>query len=412
MDVMYGCCCGVDVHKNSITACVLWAEAKGKSRQEKRMFGTFTRDLLAFSDWLRECGVTHVAMESTGVYWKPVWHILEGQFELLLANAQHVKAIPGKKTDRKDSAWLGELLQHGLLKSSFVPPEPIRELRDLTRYRVNLAQECNRIANRIQKVLEDANLKLASVATDALGASGRAMLKAILAGESDPEKLADMARGKLRHKLTELQLALAGHVTGHHRFLLRELLEHLEFIESKMIRLEQEIAERLRPFEDTVRRLCTVPGIDVLSAWGIISEIGLDMHQFADAKHLASWAGLCPGNWESAGKRKSGRVRKGSAWLRRHLCQSAWAVSTKKDNYLSALFRRLAARRGVKRASIAVAHTLLCIAFRILRDPVEYRDLGPDYFDKLHPIRLKNRLVKRLEGLGFQVTLEARPLPA
>jgi transposase len=340
-----------------------------------------------------------------------VWHILEGHFELLLVNAQHVKALPGKKTDRKDSAWLAELLQHGLLKSSFVPPEPIRELRDLTRYRVNLAQECNRIANRIQKVLEDANLKLASVATDALGASGRAMLQAILAGQSDPEKLADLARGKLRHKLAELQLALEGHVTEHHRFLLQELLDHLQFIEAKMTRLEEEIAKRLRPFEDTVRRLCTVPGIDRVSAWGIISEIGLNMEQFPDTKHLASWAGLCPGNWESAGKRKGGRTRKGSAWLRRHFCQSAWGVSTKQNNYLSALFRRLAARRGVKRATIAVAHALLCIAYRILKDPVEYRDLGPDYFDKLHPLRLKNRLVKRLEGLGFQVTLETRPHP-
>ena len=412
MDVVYRCCCGIDVHKNSVTACVLWAETEGKSRQEKRMFGTFTQDLLALSDWLQARGVTHVAMESTGVYWKPVWHILEGQFELLLVNAQHVKAIPGKKTDRKDSAWLAELLQHGLLKSSFVPPAPICELRDLTRYRVNLAQECNRIANRIQKVLEDANIKLASVATDALGASGRAMLKAMIAGQEDAEELADLSRGLLRRKIPQLQQAMEGRVTTHHRFLLKELLDQLEFIESKMTRLEQEIAGRLRPFEDTVRRLCTVPGIDRVTAWGIISEIGLDMGKFEDAKHLASWAGLCPGNWESAGKRQSGRIRKGSAWLRRHLCQSAWAVSTKKDNYLSALFRRLAARRGVKRASIAVAHALLCVAYRILRDPVTYRDLGPDYFDRLHPQRLQNRLVKRLEGLGFQVTLQARPLPA
>jgi transposase len=412
MDVVYRCCCGLDVHKDSVTACVLWAERKGKSQQEKRRFGTFTRNLLALSDWLHECGVTQVAMESTGVYWKPEWHVLEGQFELLLVNAQHVKAIPGQKTDRKDSAWLAELLQHGLLKSSFVPPEPIREWRDLTRYRVNLAQECNRIANRIQKVLEDANLKLASVATDALGASGRAMLKAVIAGEQDVEKLAEMSRGLLRRKIPELQLALEGYVSQHHRFLLQELLDHLEFVEGKMTRLEQEIAERLRPFEDTVRRLCTVPGIDRVSAWGIISEIGLNMDQFEDAKHLASWARLCPGNRESAGKRKSGRIRKGSAWLRRHLCQSAWGVSTKQNNYLSALFRRLAARRGVKRATMAVAHALLSIAYRILKDTAVYRDLGPDYFDQLHPQRLKNRLVKRLEGLGFQVTLEARPLPA
>ena len=411
MDVVYRCCCGVDVHKDSVTACVLWAEAGGKNRQEKRKFGTFTRQLLELSEWLRQCGVTHVVMESTGVYWKPVWHVLEGHFELLLANAQHVKAIPGKKTDPRDAGWLAELLQHGLLKSSFVPPEPIRGLRDLTRYRVNLAQECNRIANRIQKVLEDANIKLASVATDPLGASGRAMLKAIIAGELNVEKLAEMSRGLLRRKIPQLQLALEGRVREHHRFLLGELLEHLEFVESKMVRLEKEIGERLRPFEDTVRRLCTVPGIDRVSAWGIISEIGLHMQQFPDAHHLASWAGLCPGNWESAGKRTSGRTRKGSAWLRRHLCQSAWAVSTKQNNYLSALFRRLAARKGVKRATIAVAHALLVIAYHILKEPVEYRDLGADYFDKLHPDRLKRKLVKRLEGLGFQVTITPSPQP-
>jgi transposase len=384
---------------------VLWIEGS-KSGREKRKFGTFTRDLLALSDWLRECRVTHVAMESTGVYWKPVFHVLEGQFELLVVNAQHVKAIPGKKTDPRDAAWLAELLQHGLLKSSFIPPEPIRELRDLTRYRVNLAQECNRIANRIQKVLEDANLKLASVATDPLGVSGRAMLKAIIAGERDVEKLAEMSRGLLRRKIPQLQLALEGRVSNHHRFLLQELMDHLEFIESKMTRLEQEIAERLRPFEETVRRLCTVPGIDRLSAWGIISEIGLNMEQFPDEHHLASWAGLCPGNWESAGKRKSGRIRKGSAWLRRHLCQSAWGVSTKQNTCLSALFRRLAARRGVKRATIAVAHALLVIIYHILSRPVEYRDLGSHYFDRLHPDRLKRKLVKRLEGLGFQVSLQ------
>jgi transposase len=410
MQVVYRCCCGLDVHKESVAACVLWAEDKGRARRETRVFDTCTRELLALADWLRQCGVSHVAMESTGVYWKPVWHILESHFELLLVNAQHVKAIPGRKTDRRDCEWLAELLQHGLVKGSFVPPQPIRELRDLTRYRVTLAQECNRIANRIQKVLEDANLKLASVATDALGASGRAMLKAIIAGEQDAAKLAEMARGLLRRKIPQLTLALDGRASAHHRFLLQELIDHLEFVESKMTRLEAQIAERLRPFEDTVNRLCGVPGLDRVSAWGIISEIGLDMSHFPDAHHLASWAGLCPGNWESAGKRKSGRTRKGSAWLRRHLCQSAWAVSTKKNNYLSSLFRRLAARRGVKRATIAVAHALLVIAYEILKNGVDYRELGPNYFDKLHPLRLTRRLVKRLEGLGFQVALAARPV--
>src|ERR1700756_4300747 len=248
MEVVYPCCCGLDVHKKSITACVLWAEAKGKSRKEKKRFGTFTHDLLRLADWLGQCGVTHVAMESTGVYWKPVWNILAEQFEVLLVNAQHIKAVPGRKTDQKDSEWIADLLQHGLLRGSFVPPQPTRELRDLTRYRVSLVQEINRIANRIQKVLEDANIKLASVATDALGASGRAILEAMLAGEQDAARLAEMSRGLLRNKIPELQQALEGRVTAHHRFLLRELLDHLYFVESQMRRIEQEVEERLGPF--------------------------------------------------------------------------------------------------------------------------------------------------------------------
>lgn len=412
MDVLHACCCGLDVHKKGVTACVLWAEPKGKKRKEKREFETMTRDLLALSDWLRACGVTHVAMESTGVYWKPVWNILEGEFEVLLVNAQHIKAVPGRKTDQNDAEWIANLLQHGLLRGSFIPPTPIRELRDLTRYRASLAQECNRIANRIQKVLEDGNIKLASVATDALGASGRAMLKAMIEGEEDAEKLAEMSRGLLRNKIPALQRALEGRIRSHHRFLLKELLEHLEFVESKMARLEQEIGEHLRPFEERVDRLCTIPGVEWLTASGLIAEIGVNMEQFPDAAHLSSWAGLCPGSHESAGKRKSGRIRKGSAWLRRCLCQAAWAVSTKKNNYLSALYRRLAARRGKKRAIIAVAHTLLQIAYYILRDGKCYRELGADFFDRLHPNRAKRYLVKRLERLGFQVSLAPAPQPA
>jgi transposase len=402
MQVMCEVCCGLDVHKKSVTACVLWASG----RQQRREFGTFTKDLLALSDWLRSCGVTHVALESTGVYWKPVWNLLEGQFDVLLANAQHIKAVPGRKTDQKDSEWIADLLQHGLLRASFVPPTPIRELRDLTRYRASLAQEMNRIANRIQKVLEDANIKLASVASNTLGASGRAMLEAMVKGEQDSQRLAEMSRGLLRNKIPELQEALQGRVTTHHRFLLRELLDHLYFVETKMRRIEQEIEERLGPFQSEVARLCTIPGVDRVTAWGLLAEIGLNMSQFPDAQHLASWAGLCPGAHESAGKRKSGKIRKGSLWLRRCLCQGAWAVSTKKGNYLSALFRRLAARRGKKRATIAVAHNLLVIAYYILRDQVCYRDLGPDYFDRLDPEGLRRRLTKRLEGLGFKVTLE------
>jgi transposase len=403
MEVVHEVCCGLDVHKKGVTACVLWASGR---RRQTRAFGTFTRELLELGDWLRACGVTHVAMESTGVYWKPVWNLLEGEFKVLLVNAQHIKAVPGRKTDQKDSEWIADLLQHGLLRASFVPPTPIRELRDLTRYRASLAQEINRIANRIQKVLEDANIKLASVATDTLGASGRAMLEAMVKGEQDSQRLAEMAQGKLRNKIPELQEALQGRVSRHHRFLLRELLDHLYFVESKMQRIEQEVAERLGPFQSEVARLCTIPGVDLVTAWGLLAEIGLSMKQFPDAQHLASWAGLCPGSHESAGKRKSGKIRKGSLWLRRCLCQGAWAVSTKKNNYLSALYRRLAVRRGSKRATIAVAHKLLVIAYYILRDGTCYSDLGADYFDRLNPEGLRRRLTKRLEGLGFKVTLE------
>jgi transposase len=402
MEVVHEVCCGLDVHKKRVTACVLWASGR---RRQTREFGTFTKNLLEMSDWLRSCGVTPVALESTGVYWKPVWNLLEGQFAVLLVNAQHIKAVPGRKTDQKDSEWIADLLQHGLLRASFVPPTPTRELRDLTRYRASLTQGINRIANRIQKVLE-ANSKLASVATDTWGASGRAILEAIVNGEQDSQRLAEMAQGKLRNKIPELQEALQGRVSAHHRFLLRELLEHLYFVESKMQRIEQEVAERLGPFQSEVARLCTIPGVDRVTAWGLLAEIGLDMSQFPDARHLASWAGLCPGSHESAGKRKSGKIRKGSLWLRCCLCQAAWAVSTKKSNYLSAFYRRLAARRGSKRATIAVAHNLLAIAYYILRDGTCYQDLGPDHFDRLDPEGLRRRLTKRLQALGFKVTLE------
>jgi transposase len=322
MEVLYPCCCGLDAHKKSITARVLWAKDKGRSRREKRRFGTFTRDLLALADWLRECRVTHVAMESTGVYWKPVWNILDGQFEVLLVNAQHIKAVPGRKTDQKDSDWIADLLQHGLLRGSFVPPQSTRELRDLTRYRVSLTQEINRIANRIQKVFEDANIKLASVATDPLGASGRAMLEAMLRGEEDATRLAEMSKGLLRNKIPELKLALEGRMTEHHRFLLRQLYDHFCFTEAKLEEIEGEIDRRMRPFEEQVARLCTIPGVDRVTAWGLLAEIGRNMDQFPSAAHLASWACLCPGNCESAGKRLSGRMRKGNASLR----QPVWLL--------------------------------------------------------------------------------------
>ena len=406
MENIFPRCAGLDVHKESVEACVRRMEPAAQSQQPTRHWGTMTRDLLAMADWMAAQGVTHVAMESTGVYWKPIYNILESRFTVLLVNARHLKQVPGRKSDVRDCQWIAQLLQHGLLRASFVPPTPIRELRDLTRYRASLAQEINRIANRIQKVLEDANIKLGSVATDTLGASGRAMLEAIVSGEQDSQRLAEMSRGLLRNKIPQLQQALEGRVTEHHRFLLRELLDHLYFVESKMRRIEQEVEERLGPFQHEVVRLCTIPGVDRVTAWGLLAEIGLNMRQFPDAQHLASWAGLCPGSHESAGKRKSGKIRKGSLWLRRCLCQAAWAVSTKRNNYLSALYRRLAARRGSKRATIAVAHNLLVIAYYLLRDQTCYQDLGPDYFDRLNPEGLRRRLTKRLENLGFKVILE------
>src|SRR2546429_94026 len=381
MEVVYPCCCGLDVHKKSITACVLWAEAKGKSRKEKKRFGTFTHDLLQLADWLAQCGVTHAAMESTGVYWKPVWNILAVQFEVLLVNAQHIKAVQGRETEQKDSEWIADLLQHGLLRGSFVPPRPTREL-------------------------EDANIKVASVATDALGASGRAMLEAMLAGEQDAARLAELSKGLLRNKIPELKLALQGRMTEHHRFLLRQLFDHLRFTESKLSQIEQEIDRRMRPFQDEVIRLCTIPGVDQVTAWGILSEIGLDMNQFPSAEHLSSWASLCPGNFESAGKRLSGKMRKGNVSLRRCLSQAAWAISMTKNNYLSALYRRIAARRGAKRAIMAVAHALLVIAYHMLKRKEDYRELGADHFDRIDMNRTRRSLVRRLERLGHKVTLE------
>jgi transposase len=345
-------------------------------------------------------------MESTGVYWKPVWNILEGQFEVLLVNAQHIKAVPGRKTDQKDCEWIAELLQHGLLRASFVPDRPVRELRDLTRYRVSLTQEVNRIANRIQKVLEDANIKLASVASDPLGSSGRSMLRAIVGGNENADELAQMSKGILRNKIPELRGALEGRLTDHHRFMLKLLLEQLSSIEATIDKVEQEVEKRMRPFEETVHLLDTIPGVDLVTAWSLLAEIGFNMEQFPSAAHLASWGGLCPGNYESAGKRLSGKSRKGSAALRRCLCQVASVISHQHNNYLSARYRRIAARRGNKRAIFAVAHAVLVIAYHMIKDHKVYKDLGADYFDRRNAERLRRSLVQRLERLGYGVTLE------
>jgi transposase len=411
MRIVYARCCGLDVHKKSISACLLTSDERGETQQQLRRFGTMTRDLLELSDWLTGNGVTHVAMESTGVYWKPVWNILEGACTILLVNAQHVKAVPGRKTDAKDCPWIADLLQHGLLRGSFVPPSPIRQLRDLTRTRASLRQDHTAVANRMQKILEDANIKMASVASDWLGVSGRAILSRLLDGEEDSRKLADLCCGRLREKIPEMQLALQGRMTEHHRWMLRLQREQLEFLEGQIAQLEAKIQEHLRAYQQAVELCMTIPGIEAVAAANLIAEIGVNMDQFPSAQHLASWAGLCPGNNESAGKRLSGKARNGSVWLRRSLCQAAWAASHSKNTYLSAQFRRLAARKGKKRAIVAVGHTILVILFPMLKNQQPYRDLGADYFDRHNSEQLKRSLLRRLERLGLQVSVLA-PAPA
>lgn len=412
MQVVYSRCCGLDVHKDQVTACVLVLGEGGKREVRLKEFRTYRKELQKLKLWLYANKVMQVAMESTGVYWKPVWHILEGHFPLLLANPYHMHNIPGRKTDQKDAEWIADLLAHGLLKASFVPKRPIQELRDLTRYRAKLKQEYNRVHNRIAKVLEDAGIKLGSVASDILGTTGRKIIRALIAGEQRPEWLADKAVGLLRNKREELRLVLRGEVSEHHRYLLGELLDDLERIEAKLLRLEEEITRRMAPYQKQLERLNTIPGVDWITAWTILAELGDDMSQFPDAAHAASWAGLVPGSYESAGKRKSTRTRHGNAWLRRALCQSAWAVSHKKDCYLTAHFYRCAGRRGTKKAILATAHQMLVIAFHILRDGTRYQERGGDHFDRLQPERARQKLTARLERLGWEVVLKPRPAAA
>ena len=407
MQIVYSSCAGLDVHKKSVVACRIQAEGKSSLRREVKTFGTMTRDLLGLSDWLDERSVTHVAMESTGVFWKTVFNILEGTFEILLVNARHIKQVPGRKTDVKDCHWIAQLLQHGLLKGSFVPERSQRDLRDLTRHRAQLISEQTRVANRVHKILEDANIKLGSVATDILGVSGRLMIQAIVDGQSAPETMAELARGRLRKKRDELAAALEGHVTDHHRFMLQTLWDHLQYIENLVATLDARIEELMRPFEHEIAQLVTIPGVQKQVAYGLIAEVGTNMDQFPTAAHLASWAGVCPGNNESAGKRKSGKTAKGNRWLRRCLSQAAWAASHTKETYLSAQYRQIAKRRGKKRAIIAVAHSILGIVYHLLANGTTYQELGGDYFDRLRPERLRRYYVKRLQNLGYDVDLQA-----
>jgi transposase len=407
MQVLYTHCAGLDVHKKTVVACLITPALQGGWQHETRTFGTMTRDLLALSDWLLTAGCTHVAMESTGEYWKPVFNILEAHFAVLLVNAQHIKAVPGRKTDVKDAQWIAELLQHGLLRASFIPPPAQRELRELTRHRSTFVRERATLVNRVQKVLESANIKLASVATDVLGVSGRAILQALIAGESAPGAMAELAKGRLRTKREQLSQALEGRVQAHHRFVLTELLGQIDSLEDTIGRFNEQIEAYRAPFAAAVEWLDTIPGVGQEIAEVIVAEMGADMSRFPTARHLAAWAGVAPGNHESAGKRRTGRTRKGNQALRQGLIQAAHAAAHTKSTYLAAQYHRLAARRGSKRAVLAVAHSILVIAYCLLSRQEPYRELGGDYFDRLRPETTAKRLLRRLENLGYQITLQA-----
>jgi transposase len=406
MDRQLERCCGLDVHKETIAACVRLGGRSGHATQQVQTFRTTAADLVVLHDWLAAQGVTHVAMESTGVYWKPVFYALESDFTCLLVNAAHIKQVPGRKTDVQDCVWIAQLLEHGLLRGSFVPPVPIRELRDLTRYRKALIQDRTRVANRLHKALEDAGVKLASVASDILGVSGRAMLQALAAGTTDPVLLADLARGRLRGKLPALRAALAGRFRPHHGFLVGQLLAHLDYLDEAIATLSAEIESRLSPLADQLTRLDSIPGINRRTAEVIIAEVGVDMSAFPTAAHLASWAALCPGNNESAGKHKSGRTRKGNRWLRTALIEAAAGASRAKDSALQARFRRVLRHRGPQKAVVALAHTLLRIAYHVLANGTVYRELGGDYHDRQHHQRVTRRAIQLLQRQGYRVTLE------
>jgi transposase len=406
MNVVYEKCAGLDVHKRTVVVCASILDSSGRRHKERRTFSTMTPDLLQLRQWLKDLEVTHVAMESTASYWKPIFNVLEGHVEVLVVNAQHLKAVPGRKTDLKDAEWIADLLQHGLLRPSFVPPVSQREVRELTRYRMSLTEERTRLINRLQKTLEEANIKLASVASDVMGRSARDMLAGLLAGEVDPTVLAELARGRMRSKRDLLSQALQGQLKPHHCVLIGEQLADIDALDEAIERMSTEIAERLRPYEHQIQRLSTIPGIKRRLAEVILAEIGPDMSRFPDARHLASWAGMCPGNNESGGKRLSGKTRKGSPWLRSALVEAAHAAIHCKDSYLSAQYQRLVVRRGGKKATIAVGHTLLVVIYHILSEDEDYEELGGNYFDEWDRQAVQKRLVHRLEKLGYQVKLE------
>ena len=406
MKIVHTHCAGLEVHKKQVTVCVLVGEAAVEPAKHLRTFRTMTESLEKLVDWLSRLGVRQVAMESTGSYWKPVWAVLEGKFELLLVNAAHIKSVPGRKTDVKDAEWIADLHRHGLLRGSFVPPQEIQDLRDLTRYRAQLTGERTAASNRISKILETANIKLGSVASEVMGARGRAMLAGLIAGEQTPEELAGLACGALRKKMPELREALRGHVRPHHREMLGLLLDQWLYLTMQISKVDVAIEERMDPFQWAVSLLKTIPGISRLAAWTILAETGVDMGQFPSAAHFASWAGLCPGHHESAGKRLSGTARDGNRWLGRVMCQVAWAASHTRASYYASQFRRLAVKRGTKRATIAVAHSLIETIYHMLQHRQPFDDLGSDYFERLHGENYQRYLVRKLEQRGYKVILE------
>lgn len=406
MEVLHKACCGVDVHKKLILACLIVVASDGTLRKETRTFGTMTEDLLKLSDWLTANGVTHVAMESTGVYWKPIYNILDGSFELLLVNAQHIKMVPGRKSDVKDCEWIAQLLRHGLLRASFVPDKPQRELRELTRYRTSLIRERSAEVNRLQKVLEGANIKLASVASDVMGVSARQMLEALVAGSTDTKAMAQFAKAALRKKIPELEKALVGVFAPHQRFMVAQQLAHIDFLDEAIEKLDKEVRDRVRPFQEAIELLDTIPGINQRIAEALVAELGTDMTRFPAAGHLASWAGMCPGNNESAGKRMNGKTRKGSKTLRWVLAEAAHGASKAGGTYLAAQYHRIAARRGKKKAIIAVGHSILVILYYMLKNQVPFQELGGNYFDERQRQAVERHLVRRLEALGNKVVLE------
>jgi transposase len=410
MEILHRRCVGLDVHKKGVVATILVSDEHEPVLKETRSFETMTAGLLGMSDWLTAYEITHVAMESTGEYWKPIYNILEENFEVWLVNAQHIKAVPGRKTAVKDSEWIAELLRYGLLKASFVPPKGQRELRELTRFRTTFIKERANLINRLQKALESANIKLASVVTNIEGVSGRAILAALIDGQASPEAMADLAKGRLRAKREALEQSLVGRVEEHHRFILQELLCQIDSLDETIERFTTKIEEYCRPFEEAIQRLDTIPGVARETAEVIVSEIGVDMSRFPTASHLASWAGVAPGNHESAGKRLSGKTTKGNQALVTALTQAAWAASHTKNTYLSAQYHRLASRRGRKKAIVAVAHSILIIAYHLIQKQQIYQDLGANFFDRRNPQATEKRLVHRLERLGYKVSLD-RLLP-